>query len=166
MVHKLGGIVIKVFRETGSMEIEDIHISELEVESITNYDLLIKKLGVIDIFLLASGSSDGHVAFNNLYSNIKQNTHITKLSSKTRNDNMKTFPDFNNLSEVPKYGLTVGLKTISSLSKRVILVLTGKEKKLAFKTLTNLNKFDTSWPASIVFKCRNYKIYIDEIVKS
>ena len=78
---------------------------------------------------------------------------------------MKTFPDFNNLSEVPKYGLTVGLKTISSLSKRVILVLTGKEKRLAFKTL-NLKKFDISWPASIVFKCKNYKIYVDKIVKS
>ena len=47
MVHKLGGIVIKVFRENVLMEIEDIHISELEVESITNYDLLIKNNGNI-----------------------------------------------------------------------------------------------------------------------
>ena len=42
---------------------------------------------------------------------------------------MKTFPQFKKLSEVPKYGLTVGLKTIYSLSKQGILVLPGKEKK-------------------------------------
>ena len=77
----------------------------------------IKKLGGIDIFLLASGSSDGHVAFNNSNSKLMQKTHITKLSNITRMDNMKTFPDFRNLKEVPKYGLTVGLHTISSLSR-------------------------------------------------
>ena len=136
------------------------------IASPKSYDLLIKKLGGIDIFLLASGSSDGHVAFNNFYSNIKQNTHITKLSSKTRNDNMKTFPNFSKLSEVPHYGLTVGLNTISSLSKRVVLVLTGKEKRLALNTIKSLNKFDISWPASIVFKCNKYRIYIDKIVNS
>jgi len=133
------------------------------INSPSSYDMLIKKLGGIDIFLLASGSSDGHVAFNNNYSKVNQNTHITKLSTKTRNDNMKTFSDFRHLTEVPQYGLTVGLKTISSLSKRAILVLTSKEKKLAFKTITTLNKFDISWPASIIFKCKNYKIYSDKL---
>ena len=49
---------------------------------------------------------------------------ITKLSKKTRTDNMKTFPNFSKLSQVPKFGLTVGLHTISQLSKKVILVLT------------------------------------------
>ena len=129
------------------------------IENPNAYDSIIKKLGGIDIFLLASGSSDGHVAFNNAYSKLSQKTHITKLSIKTRKDNMKTFPDFEKLSEVPKYGLTVGLKTISSLTKKGILVLTGEEKKEAFRKIKKLNKFDFSWPASIVFKCKNYNIY-------
>jgi len=136
------------------------------IKSPRSFDELIRKLGGIDIFLLASGSSDGHVAFNNYYSKLNQNTHITKLSSKTRNDNMKTFSNFKKLSEVPKYGLTVGLNTISSLSKRVILVLTGKEKRLAYKNLSLTNKFDLNWPASIIFNCKKYSIYIDKIVKS
>ena len=72
---------------------------------------------------------------------------------------MKTFPDFEKLSEVPKYGLTVGLKTISSLTKKGILVLTGEEKKEAFRKIKKLNKFNFSWPASIVFRCKNYNIY-------
>jgi len=127
-----------------------------------NYDLLIKKLGGIDIFLLASGSTDGHVAFNNAYSKLNQKTHITELSIKTRSDNMKTFPKFKKISEVPKYGLTVGLRTISSLSKKAILVMTGKEKKYAFKKLSLKKQFTISWPSSIIYKCKNAKIYIDK----
>jgi len=130
-----------------------------DIENPNAYDSIIKKLGGIDIFLLASGSSDGHVAFNNAYSKLSQKTHITKLSIKTRKDNMKTFPNFEKLNEVPKYGLTVGLKTISSLAKKGILVLTGEEKKEALRKIKKLNKFDVIWPVSIVFKCRNYNIY-------
>ena len=130
------------------------------------YDYQIKNIGGIDIFLLASGSSDGHVAFNNAYSSVNQKTHITKLSISTRTDNMKTFPQFNTLNEVPKFGLTVGLKTIFSLSKTAILVLAGKEKKDAFNKITSMQKFNKSWPASIIHKCRNKKIYIDKKVKS
>jgi len=154
------------YKKDKSHSLKDKNILFPYISSPKSYDLLIKKLGGIDIFLLASGSSDGHVAFNNFYSNIKQNTHITKLSYKTRKDNMKTFPKFSKLSEVPQHGLTVGLNTIASLSKRVVLVLTGKEKRLALKTIKSLNKFDISWPASIVFKCKKYKIYIDKIVNS
>ena len=136
------------------------------VDKPDNYDKIIRDLGGIDIFLLASGSSDGHVAFNNAYSSINQKTHITKLSMSTRTDNMKTFPQFNNQNEVPKFGLTVGLKTIFSLSKTAILVLAGKEKKHAFNKITSMQKFNKSWPASIIHKCRNKKIYIDKKVKS
>ncbi len=130
-----------------------------------NFDKIIKKLGGIDIFLLASGSSDGHVAFNNAYSKLNQKTHITKLDITTRKDNMKTFPNFKSLNEVPKYGLTVGLNTIASLSKNAILVMTGKEKKIAYKKIISLEKFDKSWPSSIIYKCKNKKIYIDKSVQ-
>ena len=153
------------YKKNNLNSIKDKNIFFPTIDSPEAYDLLIKKLGGFDIFLLASGSSDGHVAFNNYYSKINQKTHITKLSSKTRSDNMKTFSDFEKLSEVPKYGLTVGLKTISSLSKMVILVLSGKEKRLAYKTISTLKKFDISWPASIIFKCKKYKIYSDKIAK-
>ena len=58
-----------------------------------------------------------------------------QLSLQTRKDNMKTFPQFNHINEVPKYGITVGLNTISSLSKSAVIVLAGKEKKTASDTL-------------------------------
>ena len=153
------------FKKNNSNCLKNENIYFPSVKNPKNYDLLIKKLGGIDIFLLASGSSDGHVAFNNFNSKLSQKTHITKLSNKTRTDNMKTFPKFTKLSEVPKYGLTVGLHTISSLSKKAVLVLTGKEKQNAFKILIKKQKFNHNWPSSIIYKCKNANIYIDKKIK-
>ena len=127
------------------------------------YDYQIKNMGGIDIFLLASGSSDGHVAFNNNHSKINQNTHIIKLTKETRRDNMKTFPNFKSIKEVPKYGITVGLNTIATLSKSATLVLTGNEKKYAFSMTTQNGRFNNKWPASIIYKCKKYKIFTDNL---
>lgn len=127
------------------------------------YDYQIKNMGGIDIFLLASGSSDGHVAFNNIHSKRNQNTHIIKLTKETRRDNMKTFPNFKSIKEVPKYGITVGLNTIATLSKSVTLVLTGNEKKYAFSMTTQNGRFNNKWPASIIYKCKKYRIFTDNL---
>ena len=137
-----------------------------EISNPKNYDHFIKKIGGIDLFLLASGSTDGHVAFNNKYCKENQKTHITKLSVETRKDNIKTFSKFTKLSEVPKFGITVGLGTITSLSKKSILVLAGKEKNKAFKKIKYLKKFDKIWPSSIIFNCKKYKIYADKLASS
>ena len=154
------------YKKNKNNSLKDYNILFPSVENPSNYDKIIKKLGGIDIFLLASGSSDGHVAFNNAFSKINQKTHITELSKSTRRDNIKTFSKFKNLNEVPMFGLTVGLKTISSLSKSAVLILSGKEKRQAFKKISSLKKFDKSWPSSIIYKCKNSKIYIDKMVMS
>ena len=132
-----------------------------KIDKIKDYDKMIKKLGGIDIFLLASGTTDGHVAFNNLKSNINSSTHITKLSKQTRLDNLKTFPRFKSIREVPKYGITVGLGTIYKLTKKAILVLSGKEKKKAAKIILSKKFYSNQWPATIVYKCKKQSIYID-----
>ena len=132
-----------------------------KIDKVKEYDKMIKKLGGIDIFLLASGTTDGHVAFNNFKSNINSPTHITKLSNQTRLDNLKTFPKFKSLREVPKYGITVGLGTIYKLTKKAILVLSGKEKKKAAKIILSKKFYNNQWPASIIYKCKKQSIYID-----
>ena len=132
-----------------------------KIDKIKDYDKMIKKLGGIDIFLLASGTTDGHVAFNNFKSNINSSTHITKLSKQTRLDNLKTFPRFKSIREVPKYGITVGLGTIYKLTKKAILVLSGKEKKKAAKIILSKKFYSNQWPATIVYKCKKQSIYID-----
>ena len=80
-----------------------------------------------------------------------------------RNFEKKTFHNFDKLKEVPEYGLTVGLSTIYLLSKKAILVLTGKEKRIAYRKINDFKKFNIKWPASIVFKCKKYKIYSDKL---
>ena len=132
-----------------------------KIDKINEYDKMIKKLGGIDIFLLASGTTDGHVAFNNFKSNINSSTHITKLSKQTRLDNLKTFPRFKSIREVPKYGITVGLGTIYKLTKKAILVLSGNEKKKAAKIILSKKFYSNQWPATIVYKCKKQSIYID-----
>ena len=150
------------YKKNKKSELKEKNILFPDIKVPNNYDHQIKKLGGIDVFLLASGASDGHVAFNNIYSKLNQGTHIAKLSKKTREDNMKTFPQFKKLSEVPKYGLTVGLKTIYSLSKQGILVLVGKQKRRAYQKINSLKKFDREWPASIIYKCKKNSIYVDK----
>ena len=90
--------VIKKLLNYKKNKVNSLKESNILFPSVTNpknYDEIIKNLGGIDIFLLASGSSDGHVAFNNTYSKVDQNTHITQLPMSTRCDNMKTFSQFN-----------------------------------------------------------------------
>jgi len=124
------------------------------------YDELIQKLGGVDIFFLASGSSDGHVAFNNYTSNVNSPTHIITLTTQNRKDNLKTFSKFQSLKEVPKFGITVGLGTIHKLSKKAILVLSGKEKREAADVILSKKLFNKQWPVSIVYKCKKKLIYI------
>ncbi len=150
------------YKKKSSDKLNDERILFPNVKKPSDFDNQISKLGGIDIFLLASGSSDGHVAFNNLYAKRNSKTHITKLSINTRKDNMKTFPLFKKISEVPKFGLTVGLNTISQHSKLAILVLAGKEKNLAYQKIFEKPKFRNDWPASIIYDCKKFKIYVDQ----
>ena len=69
-----------------------------------DYDRRISDAGGIDFFLLASGASDGHVAFNPQGSPADSITRIVTLAEQTRRDNLATFPDFASLDEVPRHG--------------------------------------------------------------
>ena len=64
---------------------------------------------------------------------------------------------------MPKFGVTVGLGTIYKNTKIGILVLCGKEKRKAAKKIIKIKKFNHTWPASIIYKCKKNYIYIDKI---
>jgi len=128
-------------------------------------DLLVE-LGGIDFFILASGASDGHVAFNPPGSALDSRTRIVELAETTRRDNMLTFPVFDDLSEVPKRGVTVGLGTVVQHSKRVAMLMSGAGKRVALGRLKDLGRFDPSWPASVVFECRQPEIVVDAAAKA
>lgn len=126
-----------------------------------DYDARIEAAGGIDLFLLASGASDGHVAFNPAGTSRGTRSHIVTLAIETRRDNMKTFPDFRDISEVPTYGVSVGVDTIARLSKSAAMIVWGRQKQLAFWYLTHGEHYDPAWPATVIFDCREPSLYAD-----
>lgn len=113
------------------------------------YDERIEAAGGVDLFLLASGASDGHVAFVPPGAPAEGRTSVLELAESTRRDNLATFPAFASLEDVPTHGVSVGLGTIAA-ARALRLVLHGADKRAAAARLLALDGFDPAWPASIV----------------
>jgi glucosamine-6-phosphate deaminase len=124
------------------------------------YDERIEAAGGVDLFLLASGASDGHVAFVPPGAPAGGRTAVLELAESTRRDNLRTFPEFRELEEVPTHGVSVGLGTIAA-ARALRLVLHGEEKRAAAARLLSLDGFDPVWPASIVHEHENAAIFVD-----
>jgi glucosamine-6-phosphate deaminase len=125
------------------------------------YEEQLQAAGGIDLFLVAAGTSDGHVAFNPAGTTLSDPTRVIQLSTATRRDNLETFPDFESLDEVPKLGIGVGLGTIARRSRRVALVMTGADKRAAALRLRRCADFTSDWPASFIYRCQNPVILVD-----
>lgn len=125
------------------------------------YEDLIERLGGIDLFLLASGASDGHVAFNPPGTALAERTRIVRLADATRQDNLSTFPAFRSLDEVPTHGVSVGLGTIVRHSRAAVMILHGAHKAAALARLKAAPAFDPEWPASVIYACRRPRLVID-----
>lgn len=125
------------------------------------YDERIAATGGIEVFLLASGASDGHVAFVAPGSSRGGRTAVVELAASTRRDNVATFPAFSSVDDVPLHGVSVGLATIGE-ARRCRLVLLGRDKRVAAKRLLELERFDASWPASVVHDVPDGEIWLDQ----
>jgi glucosamine-6-phosphate deaminase len=128
------------------------------------YDARIDAAGGIDLFLLASGASDGHVAFLPPGSQLDGGTSVVRLAESTRRDNVATFPGFASAGEVPEHGVTVGLGTIVR-ARHARLVLHGAHKRAAAARVCSLDAFDPEWPASVVHACADGEIWLDEAAR-
>jgi glucosamine-6-phosphate deaminase len=132
-----------------------------DAERPAEYDERIANAGGVDLFLLASGTSDGHVAFVPPGSPHDGRTAVVEIAESTRLDNLATFPAFGSLDEVPTHGVSVGLGTIAA-ARALRLVLHGAEKREATARLLELDEFDPEWPASIVHEHPDAEIWVDE----
>ncbi|MEH0634156.1 6-phosphogluconolactonase [Streptomyces bottropensis] len=141
--------------------IPDDHVWVPDPNSANEFDAKIGSIGGIDLFLLASGSTDGHVGFNPPGSSRDSRTRVLELAESTRRDNLKTYPDFDSLGDVPRYGVTVGISTIADLARSAVLITCGTEKATTFNRLSSCVKYDESWPASVIWDCRNPSIFSD-----
>jgi glucosamine-6-phosphate deaminase len=119
----------------------------------------------IDLFLLASGTSDGHVAFNPPGSPADSETRVVALAQSTRRDNLATFPEFGSIDDVPVHGVTVGLRTIAR-ARESVLVLLGAGKSPALSRLLRCDGFDPTWPVSVIHECSDPWVVVDEAAAS
>jgi glucosamine-6-phosphate deaminase len=124
------------------------------------YDRRIADAGGIDFFLLASGASDGHVAFNPPGSPRESRTRIIQLPESTRRDNLQTFPAFGTLAAVPTHGISVGIDTIAA-AKEAVMVLWGKSKAESLRRIEATQGYDSAWPATVIHECTRAEILID-----
>ena len=125
------------------------------------YEPRIVDAGGVDLFIVASGASDGHVAFMPPGSALDGGVAIVPLVESTRRDNMATFPTFRSLDEVPTHGVSVGLGTIRRVSRAVRLVLVGEGKRTAAARVLGDPGFDPAWPATMIHTCRDAAIWLD-----
>jgi glucosamine-6-phosphate deaminase len=125
------------------------------------YDESIAAAGGIDLFLLASGAGDGHIAFNQPGTPRTARTHVTPLGEATRRDNMGTFPEFTRLDMVPTHGVTVGVDTIAGGSREVIMVICGAHKRDAYARVAAAESYEPDWPATVVVECKNPTLIAD-----
>ncbi|KAF2867576.1 hypothetical protein BDV95DRAFT_169654 [Massariosphaeria phaeospora] len=112
---------------------DNIHIlngnaSDLEAEC-HQYEEKIKQVGGIELFLGGIGP-DGHIAFNEPGSSLKSRTRVKTLAYDTIIANSRFFG--NDLAQVPRMALTVGVQTILD-AREVVIIITGAHKALALQ---------------------------------
>lgn len=86
------------------------------------YDALIDSLGGIDLQLLGIGHN-GHIGFNEPCERFIPETHCVELGESTIQANARFF---DSIKDVPKQAITMGIRSI--LSARKILLLAGADK--------------------------------------
>lgn len=125
-----------------------------------SYDERIAAAGGIDFFVLATGASDGHVAFNPPGSTRDSRSRIVELSEQTRRDNLLTFPALGALDSVPRHGVTVGIATITDAREAVMLAW-GEGKRETVRRMRSATSYEPEWPATLIHECAHAELLID-----
>lgn len=97
------------------------------VKECADYEARIAEVGGIDLFLGGVGE-DGHIAFNEPFSSLSSRTRIKTLTQETIEANARFFGGEE--SQVPRTALTVGVGTVLS-ARKVMILATGRRKARA-----------------------------------
>ena len=125
------------------------------------YDRHIADVGGVDLFIAASGASDGHVGFHGPGACLRGGTEIVTLADSTRHDNLGTFPSLHTIDGVPRFGVSIGLGTILAQSASVVMLMLGPEKARSAHKVRDADSFDPAWPATFIHECPNPRIWLD-----
>ena len=117
--------------------------SDLEKEC-EDYEKNILTLGGIDLQVLGLGDN-GHIGFNEPAQVFIPYTHTVNLTEKTIDANSRFFAS---RDEVPKQAITMGIKSI--MSARKILLIVNKKEKNGILDLALTGNINPRLPASIL----------------
>ncbi|RHM53700.1 glucosamine-6-phosphate deaminase [Mitsuokella sp. AF33-22] len=120
------------------------------------YDALIEEKGGIDLQILGIGRN-AHIGFNEPDIKFEATTHKVKLDDETIEANSRFFE---NESEVPRYAISMGIKTIM-LAKKVVLLASGSNKAEAVYNAV-YGSISPSAPASILQLHRDVTVIVDK----
>jgi len=113
-----------------NINILDGNAADLEKEC-NDYEAKIEALGGIELFMGGMGA-DGHIAFNVPGSSLQSKTRLVNLNYDTIVANSRFFD--NDLNQVPKQALTVGVQTVTN-SNEVLIVVNGYKKARALQNV-------------------------------
>jgi len=154
--------IVSPLNEAAAVGIPDEHVWLPNPADPAEYRVRLDDAGGVDLFIVASGASDGHVAFVKPGTPLDSDVSIIPLAETTRRDNMATFPEFGSLDDVPRYGVSVGLDTIRSVSREVRLIIHGAGKRTAARRVLEADDFEPDWPATFIHRCRGAQVWLDE----
>lgn len=121
-------------------------------EECLRYDKSIEAAGGIDLQLLGIGVN-GHIAFNEPGIPFTSLTNIVNLAESTRIENARYFE---NLEDVPKQAITMGIQSIMN-AKKVVLIAFGDKKVTAIERLYK-GIITEDFPASQLLKHSNLTV--------
>jgi len=139
---------------------ENVHLLNGITENVNKeckqYEELIKKSGRIDLQVLGIGDN-GHIGFNEPDISLNAQTHLVNLTTKTILANSRFF---NNVQEMPKQAITMGIGTIMR-ARKIILLANGKRKAKVIERTIN-SPITTKVPASVLQLHNDVTIIADQ----
>ncbi len=123
-----------------------------------DYDKSIFKYDKIDLQILGIGTN-GHIGFNEPDVHFEAGTHLVDLDEETINANSRFF---DNVNEVPKQAISMGIRNIMQ-SKKVVLIATGENKINAVKKML-FEEITPNLPASILQVHNDFTLIVDEVI--
>jgi len=139
----------------------NIHIpnGELPKEDIKKhcikYEQLIEAVGGIDLQILGIGNN-GHIGFNEPGSSVYSKTRMVSLDNITRIANAY---EFQNISQVPRMAVTMGISTILK-SRKILLMAWGMKAPIVAKTVEGF--VSEHVPASILQQHNDCTFVVDQ----
>ncbi|OOF49346.1 glucosamine-6-phosphate deaminase [Rodentibacter trehalosifermentans] len=126
-------------------------------EECRRYEEKIKSYGKINLFMGGVGN-DGHIAFNEPASSLNSRTRIKTLTQDTLIANSRFFD--NDVNQVPKYVLTIGVGTLLD-AEEVMILATGHQKALAVQAAVE-GAVNHMWTVSALQLHRHFILVCDE----